>query len=150
MTINIDSALKSIDMMCVVVDNTVVQTLCEVGEYVVGQIRNGNMSNWTDDTGNLRSSIGYAVAKDGGIVMESSFQTVSGGNEGSEQGRKLAGSIAGGYPSGYVLVIVAGMEYAVYVEAMSNKVVLSHGWLYLRKNIADILKDRIERALKAI
>ena len=43
----------------------VIAMLHEVGLDVVNQIRDSLISNWDDQTGNLRSSIGYIISLDG-------------------------------------------------------------------------------------
>ena len=73
--------------------------------------------NYIDDTGNLRSSIGYVLVMDGEIITMSSFEPIKNGEKGSKEGRSYAEDIAAKYPSGIVLVVVAGMDYAEYVAA---------------------------------
>lgn len=127
------------------------EALRSVGEYVVNQIRNGHMSNWLNDTGNLRSSVGFAVCKKGQIVSMSDFGTVLQGSEGSRKGKMLAQSLASQYAHcDYTLIIVAGEEYAVYVEAVENKIVLSSGWLYIKKELPKVLRERVKQALQKI
>lgn len=88
-----------------------VRFLKAVGEECVSEaISSGN---YTDRTGNLRSSIGYVVADDGNVVEEGGFYSL-GGDEGPEAGRAKALEQAQG-TSGVSLVIVAGMKYAQYV-----------------------------------
>lgn len=72
-----------------------------------------NSKTFQDDTGALRSSIGWAVCKDGSIVYQGGF---SGGNsDGKRKGLEVVRSLA--KSKGISLVLVAGMEYASYVEA---------------------------------
>jgi len=73
--------------------------------------------NYIDDTGNLRSSIGYVLVVDGQIISESSFASVGNGKQGSEAGKSFAESLASNYPTGFALIVVAGMHYAEYVSA---------------------------------
>lgn len=81
-----------------------------------------------DQTGNLRSSIGYVIYQNGSPV-DSNFEQVSGskgdGSEGKSKGERLAKEIAGKYPNGFVLVVVAGMNYALYVESKNRDVLTS-------------------------
>ena len=60
---------------------------------------------YQDRTGNLRASIGYAVVKNGSAVKQ---------NELNDFGRQ---KIQEGPSSGIYLIVFAGMEYALYVEA---------------------------------
>lgn len=73
--------------------------------------------NYIDDTGNLRSSIGYVLVVDGEIVDESAFDVVGKGQEGSDKGKRYAESLAREHPTGIALIVVAGMHYAEYVAA---------------------------------
>lgn len=93
----------------------VVYNLCAVGEQVLNAARLTN--SYKDQTGNLRSSIGYVVAVDGEIVQMSSFDTVKEGREGSRGGKEYAMQLVRDFPHGIVLIVVAGMNYASYVSA---------------------------------
>ena len=111
-----------------------------IGMQTVTKIRTGEVSNWDDHTHNLRSSIGYLVLHDGKIVG-SNFALSSGkGAEGLTAGKQYAQELAEQYPSGYVLIIVAGMNYAAYVEDVESKTVLAGGELYAKKALETILK----------
>lgn len=82
---------------------------------------------FNDDTGNLRSSIGYVIVANGKIVTENFEKSNKGTDKttGINQASRLAQDLAKLYSKGFVLIGVAGMQYAVYVEAMENKDVLS-------------------------
>jgi hypothetical protein len=97
--------------------NDILQTLQYAGETFVNKARISG--NYKDRTGNLRSSIGYIILKDGKIV-DRNFE---GGKEGKDEGQKAANEVASQYPDGYVLIGVAGMKYAAYVEAKSFDVI---------------------------
>ena len=132
-------------------DTAVFNLLSKTGEEFVKVARTeGNYQDWT---GNLRSSIGYVIVRDGLIIQESSFDKVRGagdnmalvnfktkdgrsvkfavqgtsgdGSEGQQMGKRLVYDLANTYSRGYVLICVVGMKYAVYVEAMDNKDVIS-------------------------
>lgn len=84
--------------------------------------------NYIDHTGNLRSSIGYVIVKDGSIVgrnFQISEQAGTDKQTGKREGEQLAMDLIRSFPKGYVLIGVAGMKYAVFVEAIENKDVLS-------------------------
>ena len=85
------------------------------GEQFISDAR--SIRTYQDQTGNLRSSIGYALFKDGQLV-ESSFP----GGDITGSGSALANEVARSYPKGVLLVVVAGMFYAQYVEAKSYDV----------------------------
>jgi hypothetical protein len=67
-------------------------------------------------TGNLRSSIGYFVLKDG-IIIDEKF---SGNSEGIDAAKEMLGEVEKG---GIQLVGVAGMNYASYVESKGYDVI---------------------------
>ena len=99
-------------------DKKMHHTLVYMGEQFINKARvNGN---YTDQTGNLRASIGYIVLKDGAILNQA-FQ----GNkqEGIAQGQKIANEIAQQYTRGFILIGVAGMNYAASVEAKGYDVI---------------------------
>lgn len=91
-----------------------------IGEKFVNEAR--LKGNYTDRTGNLRSSIGYMIFKDGRI-QDQNFQPSDKGTErepGVERGQEFAQEIAAQHPNGWVLIGVAGMEYAAAVEALDG------------------------------
>lgn len=133
------------------VDEAVVEAFAEAGTLAVNGIRSGEMSNWQDDTGALRSSIGFVVCHKGRIIKSSGFDTVLNGAEGSEKGRKLCETLAVEYSRyNFVLIVVAGEEYAVYVEAVESRVVLAGGQLFIEKNIIRMLQDKINQAIRKL
>lgn len=116
--------------------------LAEAGESaVVEAVTKGWYQNIT---GNLRSSIGYVIGYEGKVIKEGGFHKVQGrgenfqrvtfttrngkqvdfwakgkygdGSEGSRKGLELARSMVS-RTQGYSFVIVAGMEYASYVNS---------------------------------
>lgn len=123
------------------VDNAIIYRLEVLGEKCVAEAREHH--GYTDRTGNLTSSIGYVIAKDGEIVRQGGFAPVHGqyenmqhvqyktktgkmvdywakgqsgdGSKGAAEGPAFAREQVSKYPKGYVLIIVAGMNYAVYV-----------------------------------
>lgn len=105
------------------IKKALVYNLCAVGEQVLNAARLTN--SYKDQTGNLRSSIGYVVAVDGEIVQMSSFDTVKEGREGSRGGKEYAMQLVRDFPHGIVLIVVAGMNYASYVSAKGYDVLES-------------------------
>lgn len=94
--------------------------------------------SWRDHTGNLRSSIGYILVFNGLTVHRGGFEVVRNGRQGAADGRRYAEELASKYPAGYALIVVAGMEYASYVEAMENKDVLASGKVFLEKKVKEL------------
>ena len=72
------------------------------------------LDTYKDQTHRLRSSLGYVIYKDGQQVA-SNFQS-TGGEKGDEGVRIGQHEAAAGIP-GIVAVVVAGADYASYVEA---------------------------------
>ena len=104
---------------------------------VVTAIRDSEVSFWNDHTGNLRSSVGYIIMYNGVVVSEN-FKVCNGrGQEGMAKGRSYAEELARRYPKGIVLIIVAGMEYAAYVENIESRTVLAGGKILAK----DLLRD---------
>lgn len=97
------------------IEEQIVYNLSYVGERCLSAAR--STDSYKDRTGNLRSSVGYVVARDGRIVQASDFKTVGQGREGATEGSLFARRLVGQFPQGIVLVVVAGMSYAAYVAA---------------------------------
>lgn len=97
-----------------------------VGREAVNIMRSTKANDYTDRTGNLRSSCGYAIAYNGDIKSISNFQTVKDGGDGSNQGKALASKIAIEDSQGqrWALVLVAGMNYASYVQNLHGRDVI--------------------------
>lgn len=96
------------------IEKKVLNVLMNAGEQAVRQAR--LKGSYQDRTGNLRSSIGYVIVKRGEVVHQSAFNVVKGGQEGSKEGLSLALDLVKNYPTDNVLIVVAGMNYATYVE----------------------------------
>ena len=97
-----------------------VYNLCAIGKQVLTAARNTN--SYKDQTGNLRSSIGYAVVVDGEVIQASSFNVVKEGNDGAKNGKEYLEELIQIFSTGIALVVVAGMEYAAYVSAKGRDV----------------------------
>lgn len=129
----------------------IVRALSYLGEQCVIKVRDrSGEDSWFDQTGNLRSSVGYAVYERGKKEIESAFKVVSQGNEGSSEGRKMIDELASQYSNTYALVVVAAMNYAEYVEAMDNKDVLASAELFAASKINEYLTKALKRAEKKI
>jgi len=118
-----------------------------LGMQCVKRIRDrSGEDSWYDQTGNLRSSIGYAIYSYGLKQIESSFDSVLGGSEGSQKGRKMVEELASRYSDTYALVVVAAMEYADYVEAIESKDVLASTEIYAKREVGRYLEKAIREA----
>lgn len=104
----------------------IMDLLQRTGEEFVKVARlSGQYDDWT---GNLRSSIGYVIVKDGSIVGKDFKLSDKEGTDkqtGKREGEQLAMDLVKTFSKGYVMIGVAGMKYAVFVEAMENKDVLT-------------------------
>lgn len=99
-----------------------------------------NNRTYQDQTGNLRNSTGYIVVRNGSVVKEG----FEGGQEGEATGRGYAHRLATQFAdSDWALIIVAGMEYASYVEDIHHRDVLHHS-----KNFAPQVLERMMESLK--
>lgn len=134
-----------------IISEEISASLIRLGEECVARIRTRSKEeSWVDQTGNLRSSIGYAVFEYGHKLMSSAFDSVPGpdgsGAEGSMKGKQFIESLARQYADTYALVVVAGMDYAEYVEAMKGKDVLASTELWARARVDRYLTDARARA----
>ena len=77
--------------------------------------------NYQDQTGNLTNSIGYAVVQNKEIVYYGGSDQPG---EGAEAMLEAAMKYAATLPNTFSLIIVAGMNYAAYVEAKGYNVIL--------------------------
>ena len=126
-----------------IIRNEITICLAKLGEECIAKIRSrSGAESWFDQTGNLRSSIGYAVYDYGMQKIQSAFQIVRNGGEGSAEGQKMLSQLANDYSNTYALVVVAGMNYADYVESLKNKDVLASTELWAKA----IVDARLERA----
>lgn len=93
-----------------------------IGEECLANARANHL--YLNQTGNLCSSIGYCIISDGQIVHEGEWQATAGaqgnGEEGKQKGIEYLHRLATEQPTeGITFLMVAGMPYAQYVEAMS-------------------------------
>ncbi len=117
-----------------------IRALSYLGELCVIEAKDRPQeSSWFDQSGNLRSSIGYVIVHNGKIIKYSGFNQVKQGIDGIKEGKELAVELAKQYTSGYALIVVAGMNYAELVEAMDNKVVLASAELFARSELPNMV-----------
>ena len=99
------------------IEQRIIWTLAMAGEQFVNDAR--NTQTYKDQTGNLRSSVGYIIARGGVIIQEN----IEGKAEGRAQAKKIAEEILRENTKGFVLIVVAGMEYAAAVESKGYDVI---------------------------
>lgn len=97
--------------------------------------------DYLDQTGNLRSSIGYFVLNDGEIVKGE----FSGTAEGIAAGRQALELVK--VKRGYQLIGVAGMDYASYVESKGYNVISAQSVVAIEGLEQSLLKfkDRLNK-----
>lgn len=98
----------------------VIRVLRYCGEMAVNEAKTSGA--YQDQTGNLRSSLGYVVVINGKI-QEENF-SIQIGQDGASEGKNLAYELARQTPD-VALIVVAGMKYASYVESRGINVLTS-------------------------
>lgn len=89
------------------------------------RMKTKGQGGFNDQTGNLRSSIGYILMYDGEIINED-FRIADKGDDrssGVAKGKDEAERISKESPDGWAIILVAGMEYASWVENMDYDVI---------------------------
>jgi len=112
-------------------EKKIINAMIYVGVSCVNEARTNG--SYIDQTGNLRSSIGYVVMKNGRILQMGGFQLVKDGKDGILDGPTFIKSQLFEYSKGIVLLVVAGMNYSAYVEDMGRNVLTT----------AELLAERI-------
>jgi hypothetical protein len=107
-----------------------VEAMIYAGELFVNLAR--EHGTYTDRTGNLRNSIGYAIAENGRVskfaletrsYQNADAESVKGGEEARSAARNVAEEVARENPIGHILIGFAGMEYAAAVESRGYDVI---------------------------
>lgn len=133
------------------IQENILKALSKLGDEAVVRIRNRSAKeSWIDHTGNLRSSIGFAVYEQGIKYMESAFAQVLSGSEGSARGKKVINDLAKEYSKVYALVVIAGMEYAGEVEALESKDVLASTKIWATSIVEQRIKTAVDHAINEI
>lgn len=123
------------------VENAVIFRLQFIGERFVTNARTN--ANFTDRTGNLRSSIGYVIVKNGEVIAENFKNAGTGpdGKTGVGKSKEIAVKAAENFPKGFALIVVAGMEYAAAVESKNYDVITSSSL---------IAEDELRKAIEGL
>lgn len=119
-------------------EKVIIKTLIYVGQTCVNEARNNG--SYIDQTGNLRSSIGFMVINNGRVVHKGGFQKIKEGSEGLKEGRQFIEKVVSEHSKGIHLIVVAGMNYAAYVEDM-GKNVLTTAELRANEMVPQMLKS---------
>jgi hypothetical protein len=118
-------------------DDYIFEVLSYVGEYFVKEAR--SINTYIDQTGNLRSSVGYIIVKNGSVKKEN----FEGSGEGKSKGMEVALSV--GKDSRWVFIGVAGMLYAAAVESRGLDVITGSS-----EQARQLLISLLERAKQRI
>lgn len=115
----------------------------EYGTGAPTQAGHPHQPNYIEWTHYLKASIGFVVYNDGEKIAEH-FDAGSGGKglDGVNKGKQLADRVASEYPRGFVAVIVAGAEYAAYVESKGYDVITG-----ATTEASDLLKKYLQIAI---
>lgn len=102
---------------------------------------------FNDVTGNLRSSIGFIVLHNGKSIREN-FEPSKNGSDrttGVREAKQFARQLKGKFPTGYALIVVAGMDYAGVVESRGKDVITGSSLVAeeILKRALDRLKSRV-------
>ena len=142
----IEDVAKAFDKLLYFIDTETVRILHYIGEKAVEHARSikppdEGGQGFKDQSGNLRSSIGFAVYYNGHQI-EASYT----GDKptGVRTGQALADKV-GSQTSGYAIVVTAGMYYAVYVESKGRDVLTS-----AESRAQEWLKEELDDMTKAI
>lgn len=117
--------------------DAILMMLQRIGEQFVANAR--NRGKYKDRTGNLRSSVGYVILYNGEQYTEN-FQQLK-GKEGVQRAREVIEELKGNYPRGFVLICIAGMDYAAAVESKGYDVITAS---------STIAENALRKAVKQI
>ena len=144
-----DDVRKRFDAFLNEIEKKQIARLQRLGEMCLVEARTNK--GYMMQTGALLSSTGYEVFVDG-VAIHSQFDAASGAESnaaetGIKSGQNIAESIGKG-TKGIALVVVAGMNYAAYVEAKGYNVLSSAEHLAERElpRMLEKLISNIKRA----
>ena len=148
-----DDVKARFDKFLEVVEKRQIDRLAKLGEECVTHARLiPKDRGFEDQTGNLRSSIGYVLFRDG-VAIHDDYKAVSGpvggGNSGQaiEKSKDLAERVARNHPVGICLVVTAGMQYAVCVESRGRDV-LTSAEIMAQQKLPVMVQEMVENIKK--
>lgn len=116
-----------------------------MGENLIAYAR--DQRNYQDQTGNLTNSIGYVIVQSGNPIHQGGFIQAG---DGADAGLSIALKMAKSTPNSFSLIVVAGMNYAAYVEAKGYNVILPAELKAMKDFPAAIAKLKEQARSKAI
>lgn len=109
---NIPQAFRELEKTAERYEQEVVKALVQAGERAAEVAR--QTRTYEDKSGNLTASIGYGVVHKGTLVAQGGFdESLEGGRIGREALQKALDEVR---QEQYAVVLVAGMEYATYIN----------------------------------
>lgn len=143
---------KAIEAQKKNIENAIISRLEMVGwEFVkMAREKTAAQGGFNDQTGNLRSSIGFIVLKNGEPITENFEASLKGTDKqgGIKKGKKYIKELSPEFSNGFALIVVAGMEYAAAVENRLHKDVITGSSLIAETNLRNAmarLKEKIGR-----
>lgn len=115
--------------------------LQEFGEELVAFAKDTH--TYTDRTGNLTNSISYAIVRHKEILYYNEVQR----EEANAAALKVAMKMAESLSDAYSLIVVAGMNYAAFVESRGYNVILP-AELKAKQEFTDKVKPLIDKVNK--
>lgn len=126
---------KSIEKAKAIMHKKVINVLARIGEMGVNYARKNG--SYKDQTGNLRSSIGYLIVHNGRVVKD----VFDGKNEtGRYKGNQKAVQMIRLFQTDFAVIIVAGMNYAAAVEARGYDV-LSGSEIFTKQKFPELIRQ---------
>lgn len=118
-------------------------------EYLVEKMVNHakKSAGYEDQTSNLKSSIGGVLLKNKKPVTFRGFVNEGTATDGAQTGLEFLNSKISEMQDGYVILIVAGKEYASYVENFHELNVLKKTELKMQSEFPKMI-NRVRRAFK--
>lgn len=115
---------KAIKQKKIAFQNAVLNRLELIGWAFVRMAREKtrDQGGFGDVTGNLRSSIGFAIVDHGRIKVQN-YETVKKGKDGKKEAKAFIQTLKDDFDQGYALIVVAGMGYAAAVESKGKDVI---------------------------
>lgn len=126
------------------VENATVYYFSYMGEKLTKYAK--EMHSYTDRTGNLTNSIGYAVVKGGKIINTGDMM---GSSEAKAASLQVLQEMMDRINHQFALIIIAGMEYASYVEAKGYNVIMPAELKAKAEMPSVIQRIKLEASMKA-
>ncbi|HEY0056877.1 MAG TPA: hypothetical protein VGB63_16115 [Pedobacter sp.] len=118
---------KQVNEMLERVNRVFLNELTKIGLDAVkyARLKTKSQGGYDDQTGNLRSSIGFIIQYDGQTIHQDFELSPEGTDkqEGLRAGEQYAKELGANESSGWAVIIVAGMEYGFYLEAKGYDVI---------------------------